>query len=300
MLMLQIQGIMRLSIPLIVVAHVNPSFILSMRGIVLCSLAMGLFITYLNYQVSKNSINGLLFTPSGQYKQAFDQEIIHCGMHPDNVRLRYVYSDDMIAAATFNTIQIDPLMWKDVDLDEQAIKAKEVLTTYVTPSLTPEKKAFHAKINNLLVVPAQRFIFKHELGHLFYNYTVKRLIVLGIIGALATLTGLVVAGLATLYIPGILAIILGMLVGGSMDLVFTYCSNVIFKYREEKNADLFAARYSSADEIEAAALFFEQYQLAAHDYTKNKGLLSLLPQVVRSGHPDGKSRAAYLRTIAFR
>ena len=81
-------------------------------------------------------------------------------------------------------------------------------------------------------------------------------------------------------------------------MFLTYSSNVLFKYNEEKKADLFASKYSTTEEINAAANFFEEYQKYANEYQVSMGIASRIPQVVLSGHPDGKSRACYLRNIA--
>jgi len=95
-----------------------------------------------------------------------------------------------------------------------------------------------------------------------------------------------------------LAIGVGIVVGCITDLTFTYLSNLLFKLREEKEADLFAAHYSSRAEIEATATFFEQHKKIKDRLKDPNNFISLLPSVLTTGHLDSTSRARYLRSIA--
>ena len=94
-----------------------------------------------------------------------------------------------------------------------------------------------------------------------------------------------------------MALFIGMIVGGMSDIVLTYASNIFFKLREEKKADIFAAEQSSAEEIEAAAQFFEQHLKLVDTYKEPNSLFAYLPSSVLTGHPDGTNRASYLRDL---
>jgi hypothetical protein len=85
-----------------------------------------------------------------------------------------------------------------------------------------------------------------------------------------------------------------MFVGNTSDLLLTFISNAVWKLREEKKADQFAAQYSTIEDIEAAALFFEQHQEILDTYRQPRNFISYIPSFIRTGHPNGKSRSKYL------
>lgn len=90
---------------------------------------------------------------------------------------------------------------------------------------------------------------------------------------------------------------MGLLAAGVTDLLLSYSSNYFFKAREEINADLFAARHSTRDETAAAADFFEAHQNIL-DTHKEQTLVAKIPGIILSGHPNGKTRANYLRKLS--
>ena len=84
-----------------------------------------------------------------------------------------------------------------------------------------------------------------------------------------------------------------------IDLLFAYATNFFFKSYEEKRADIFATRFSSKEEIKAAADFFEHYERAAQKYRETiDSILFKLPTTIVSGYIDGINRAHYLREYA--
>ena len=103
--------------------------------------------------------------------------------------------------------------------------------------------------------------------------------------------------MAVALIPfnGFLAAFAGMFVGGVMDMMQTYAINYFFKLKEEREADLFAIHFSTSEEIEAAATFFEKHQEILNTHGEKSFLTSYLPSTVLTGYPDGKQRAAWLR-----
>ncbi len=297
MILQQIIGISKLSLPLVILYLQFSHRLFSFLGIALCSLGIGTYIAYVTYKSTKNMADVLKHVPSDQHMQMFHGEIIQCGLQPKDVCLRYAYADDGIAVTMFNTVAIDPMLWKNITDDPEFIKAKGIIENHVIPGIPEAKKVLHAKINKALSPNAQKFIFRHELGHVFYNYSNKRILLTGVFGAITVCAGLLSAYAVINILGGVGALLLGIFVGSSTDLLLTYSSNIFFKAREEKKADMFAIRYSAKEEIEAAADFFEQYEKYAQEYRNNtSGLIASMPTMLLTGYTDGITRANYLKT----
>lgn len=297
-LLQQLIGMINISLPLILLYVLFPNFVLSFWGILCCSLGVGLYVAYITHIITKNQARSLLFIPSEEYTQIFNQEIVHCGLEPKDVALRYSYTDDGVAMTLFNTIAIDPMFWKEID-DPELLKTRRVIEQFILPHVPENKKTLHAHINAILTPLAQRFIFKHELGHIFYNYSHKRVLVTGILSTLAAAAGMYTVQSTITTWGGLVSLVLGIAVGGLLDMLTTYANNIFFKVREEKKADIFACKFSSKEEILAAADFFEQYEHHAQEYRKSiGGLTAWMPTIILSGYIDGVSRAHYLKNIA--
>jgi len=147
----------------------------------------------------------------------------------------------------------------------------------------------------MITPAAQRFIFRHELGHTSRSYSKKALASLFAIATLAT-----GAGMTTIYsliskYGGFLALLAGLGVGMTVDTVLGYLNNAFFKAREERKADEFAMQFSTPEEIEAAADFFDAYELGAQKLRTQSYLLSYLPIAATTGHPSAQERTQYLR-----
>jgi Zn-dependent protease with chaperone function len=196
-----------------------------------------------------------------------------------------------------HTVIIDPVVWHTQSEDQEALKVKDIFAQHIEPALSQTQKQRLDAIKQLLTPAAQRFIFKHELGHSAANFSKKKLGVIFIVGFLATYSGITAAKLV-LPINGLLAILVGMLVGGFCDLLYTYLSNATWKLRQEKNADFFAARYSSREDIQAAAHFFAHHQEVLATYREPGNLLARIPSAFTSGHQNGKARSAFLLKLA--
>ena len=293
------KNIINLMLVWILLLVLNPATFANHWAIMLAGLITGAYLFYFHYTNNRAQAQSLAFEPLDVYKKALDERIVACGLQPEDVRVRYAFADDGVAVALFNTIMIDPFVWKHLDLDENAQKAKQVIDIHVMPTLSQEKKILLNRIYETISTPVLEFIFKHELGHVVYNYSIKKIIVMGMIGFMLTVAGLETVLLCLPYMHSILAAALGILVAGFVDLFLSYSSNVFFKYRHEVNADLFAVKHSSQEEILAAAVFFEEYQKHANDYKKTLNIVQYLPQIIASGHPDGKARAAYLRKLTI-
>ncbi len=292
----QIIGISRLSVPFIILYSLFPRHVFSLLGIGLCALVMGTYLTYTTHKATKNLADGLKHVPSEQHMERFHREITQCGLQPKDICVRYAYADDGIAVTMLNTVAIDPMLWKGITDDPEFINAKNIIETHVIPTVPENKKTLHAKINETLSPQAQKFIFRHELGHVFHNYSNKRVLLTGVIGAVTACTGLLSAYAAITTLGGIGALLIGILVGSATDLVLSYSSNLFFKAREEKKADVFAVQYSSKEEINAAADFFEQYEQYAQEYRNSTaGLMNSMPSTLLTGYTDGVTRANYLR-----
>jgi Zn-dependent protease with chaperone function len=201
--------------------------------------------------------------------------------------------------ALLNTVLIDPMVWHGIDDDPEVAKIKDVIQKYILPGVAESNKALHATIKKILSPDAQFFIFRHELGHVWYNYSYKRILLVGLIGFISAGAALMAARATMLAWNGTAALLVGIVVGAAADLFLSYSSNIFFKAREEKKADLFAAHFSSKKEIEAAADFFEQYEHHAQEYRKSiGGLIARMPTIILSGHIDGVTRGRYLRDVA--
>lgn len=296
MLKQQAIGVIRLSAPIAIFAFYYPAFLATFFGMVVCSLVMGSYISYKHYIAINNLANSLIFIPSGEYKNMLEENIKECKLDPQGVNVRYAYSDEALALTMFNTISVDPLVWQDVAQDPAALKCKDVLNQYTVPHMSEAQKNRISKINEHFSTQVQRFIFKHELGHVFYNYSNKKLAIIFITSALSVYMGISIA--VALKSLGMIAVLVGMLVGGLGDLVLTYASNVLFKLYEEKRADRFAAKYSSKEDIDAAADFFEKLHEIRAAHKEQDNVLAKIPSEILQGHLSDKARAQYLRHLS--
>ena len=285
------------SLPLIGFYTIFPAFFLSFEGQIICSLMLGAYIWHLHWTGLKNFTNALQFSPTSVNKDQFHALIQECNVNPHTVMIKYAYTNGQTAQAADSTIIIDPLMWHGLSDDPEAIKAQNVIETHVLPQVLPAQKERIAAIRSLLTPGTQRFMVKHELGHIFYNFSYNKLIVLFVIGSLATYCGIEAAKFLLPY-NGFVATFAGMIVGWFSDLLFTFASNIIWTWNEEKKADLFAVQYSTYEDVQEAACFFEKHQEVLDMHKEPGNFLEHIPSVIRSGHPNGAPRAAYLRALA--
>ena len=293
MLRQQISGVVNLSIPLIILYNLYPVLLVTLPGQIFCSLMLGAYIYYLNYLQLKNLENTLQYGPTDRHKELFHNLIQECGVDSDSIVLKYAYTNESIAMTAGTTIIIDPVVWHDIDADPQAVLVQDIFKTHIESGLTSAQKERIAAFKSMLTPQAQRFIFKHELAHVMHNYSYEKLIVVFIIGALAAYSGIIAAVFA-LQVHGLVAIIAGMFVGGSMDLFLTYLSNFVWKLQEEKAADAFAVQHSSHEDIQAAALFFENHQDILDRHKDSSNYLSYVSSTIMTGHQRGADRSAYI------
>ena len=293
MLRQQISGIVNLSLPLIIVYAMAPVFLLTWQGQIICSLALGFYLWLVSYQGLMRLTNTLQFSPTGHHKDAFENMMRSCNVDPDKISLKYAYTNESIAMTANKTIVIDPILWHGLLDDPQAVKIEEIYKVHIEPNITDVQKERILAIHNLLTPDAQNFIFKHELGHVVQYYSLKKLMVIFIIGSLSTYSGIITA-LQALQIHGLVAIAVGMVVGGCIDLFLTYVSNVVFKLQEEKSADRFAVQYSCDKEVQAAADFFKQHGHILDANKKTTGFLCSVPSSIFTGYQKGCDRSAYL------
>jgi hypothetical protein len=296
----QFLGVINLACPLLIIALVWPTWFFSPLGAIVSALLVGFYVYYLNYKAARNQASALQFVPSGIHGQEFERCVHECGINPQVVRMRYGYCNESMAMALFNTILVDPLVWQGIDDDPEALKAMQVLEHYIIPTLSETQKVRIQKVNEILTAPAQRFIIKHEVGHVVAHYSHMKLVLVGVIGACAAYTGILAARWAlSAQVPGVVALIVGIVVGGIIDLGMSYASNALFKARQEKEADIFAVEHSSVQEIMAAADFFEHYQAIIDEHPFHTGFLAKIPTTLLTGYCDGRDRAQYLRAMAI-
>ena len=296
MLKQQILGIVNLSMPLIVLYQFYPAAITSLWGVLMCALLVGFYVYYLNVKQSKNLVTSLKYSPSELCKEEWIRLVQSCNVGENAVSLRYAYTQENTAMAVYQTVVIDPVVWSLSDRDPEAQKVKDIFQKFVEPGLSEVQKLRVAGVRDILTEEAQRFIFRHELGHVVANYSRNKLCLIFGVGVLFSFCGLMVARFL-LPLSGVFAICAGMVVGGALDLLLAYVTNYFFKVRQEREADLFAAQYSTPEEIQAAALFFEKHQEILDANKNMNGFLSRLPSTLITGHPNGHTRAAYLRSV---
>ncbi len=213
----QIEGVINLSFPIIILYNISPAFLLTTPGQIFCSFAVAAYLYFMHYKQLQNMQNGLQFSPSGSHQEFFNNMMEECQVDPDSVILKYAYIPEGIALTAGKTIIIDPILWHGVSDDSQAVKVEEIFKVHIEPGLTDAQKAQIEAIHQLLTPGSQRFIFKHELGHVVHNFSSKKLYIIFLVGFLATYSG-VLAAIFALQIHGLLAILVGMFFGGCIDL----------------------------------------------------------------------------------
>ena len=289
----QIFVIVKLTSPVIVLYNIFPAFLLTPIGQVTGALLVGTYIWYLNRKQHNATINALRYAPTDSHKTFFEELIRSCDIDPQTVTLKYAYTGEQIAMAMSNTVIIDPVIFSLVDEDPGATPVRNIFNQSFEPVLTATQKQRMVEHKQLLTPAAQHFIFKHELGHVVDHFSPKKLFIIFWIGTVAAYAG-IKAGLYMLPVSGVVAILTGAIIGWLTDILATYASNVFFKVGAEKRADAFAIRYSSAQDLRAAAEFFEQHQLVCDSHKEPGNLFAHLPPEIISGHPNGKVRAAYI------
>ena len=293
----EMKGIARISMPILIIAYVAPNTIANPYSSLLIAMIIAAWRVFLMYQQAKNEAVILKFEPTGDIRAELDELVSSCGMNPATINLRYRFVNDMVAVTTFNLIGIDHMVWHGLENDSQAVQAKNIIEQVIMFNWTQEQRDNLAKIKQFLSPAAQRFIFRHELGHIYYQYTYKKLISVGLIITLFAYAGIRLA--YNLYpMLGMLAILVAIVAAGVLDIALSYVSNYFFKTWAERYADEFAARYSNAEEILAAADFFERYQEIIDSTRKPLGMLAKLPNSLLAGYPETPIRVAYLRDIA--
>ena len=296
MIQQQLIGVINLSLPLIILYQVYPAIFYTHPGIFICASIVGILVLLLNIRAIKNMVRVLQYSPTDIHKKLLETIVAECGMKSQNVHFLYAYTNEQIAIATFNSVILDPIIWSSIESDPEAIKVINIFEQFTAPTLSVVQKQRIGETKKIFSRDAQIFILKHELAHVHNHSSVKRLIAINIVGFLAAYVS-ILAAMSVLYINGVFAICAGWLVGCISDLLFTYLSNAIFKSKDEKSADLFAAHYSSKQEINAAADFFEQHQQIVDNHFDRNNLLLFLPSILTTGHPNGRTRARYLRAI---
>lgn len=294
MIQQHILGVINLSLPIIILYNMYPIIFFGCAGKCAIALCIGLYLWYRHKQNLDALTARLSFRPTGQWKQMLEKHILECKQQPANIQLFYAYTDEALAIAANHSIIIDPLVWSSITEDPEALKVIEIITSQISPAFSESKKIRLQKAQNIFSPQTQAFIFKHELGHILRKYSQKKLCIIFLIGMISAYIGITLA-IFNLASGGLVALGIGMLAGGLTDLFLSYFSNATFKAHEEKQADMFAIQYSSRQEIEAAATFFEKHQDILDTYPENYWV-SKIPSIILSGHLNGKKRATLLRS----
>lgn len=289
----QISGILNLSLPLIILYNIWPISIENIIGQIVCSLLLGAYVYYLGWVQMHKLQQNLQYSPTGQYRDYFVHLLEECKVDPQVIILKYAYTSESTAMAVGNTVIIDPIACHDLNNDPQAVAVQEIIKIHIIPHLSQSVKIRLEAIADIFTPAAQRFLFKHEVGHVMHHFSAKKLFVILTTTAIATFCA-IQAALFAMQFHGAIAILVGMTVGWMMDIILTLLSNLVWKLGQEKQADAFAVEHSSDDDIVAAAEFFIQHQVIVDRYSELDIIMSHLPSVVRSGHQNGKVRAAYI------
>lgn len=288
----QIIGTVYLSIPVIFLYLFHPAF----AGQLFCAFLIGLYPLYLNYVGVQNMSRSLLYAPTNQYLSSFNRLITECGLDPSAIVLRYAYSAQAIAMASGNVVIVDPVVWSGIDEDPNAQAVKHVYEQTIKPTLTEKMETRIGLFKEALTPGAQRFIFKHEVGHVVQKFSVKKLVVIFLIAFFGAYAG-IASAMSIVDYNGYFAISLGLVVGCFFDYALLFFSNLVFKSREENNADLFAVKHSSKEDIQDAAQFFKKHQEIMDQYPEHFFFCSI-PSLILSGHQNGHTRAIWLHKHA--
>lgn len=292
----QVVGVINLSIPVIVLFYMMPGLLATSLGPVCCAILLGAYIWYLNYQQYKAGVARLLYAPSGAHKELFESWARSCGVDSSQIHVRYAYTGEQFAMTMGNTIVIDSICYSLCADDVANEPVQNVFKNIVEPGLSENTKKRLAAYKEILTPGVQSFLFKHEVGHVVDKFALKKLWIVFVLGVLSAYAGILTAKYLLLFHP-MLAIISGMVVAGVVDILLTYASNYFFKYFAEKNADFFAARHSSVEDIVAAAEFFAKLQEINETFKDQRNFITRLP-IALLGYASGKERKAYLLKYA--
>jgi len=299
MLQKQIIGILNLSLPLIFIYNVWPLLFVNFYCQILCSLLIGLYIYYCSWNQLNNLEQVLQYHPTGSHKDFFEKLIKECQVDPNTINLRYAFTNESIAMAAGKTIIVDPMVWHGISDDPKAIDVYNIFIQHLQPNLSSIAQKRITETHNFLTLGAQRFIFKHELGHIVRDFSSNKLITLFLVGFFAGLSGIILT-VSLLPINGFVAMCMGMLFGGFMDFFVTYLFNFVWKLNEEKAADAFAVKHSSDEDVKEAIIFFKNHQNILDQYPERGNFLANLPSVLKSGHQHGKNRSNYLLQLMLK
>ncbi|MCX5923847.1 MAG: M48 family metalloprotease [Candidatus Dependentiae bacterium] len=294
----QIIGIAPLSICAISFFYFFPAMLDHFYGPIIVALFLGWSIWRIHFNNHKTFQKALLYAPTDTHKEKFEALIRSCNIDPSIINLRYAYTAEQTAMTVSNMIIIDPVMCSLCDEDSNSQIVKDVFTQHIEPKITLTQKTRLSEYKKFLTPQAQCFIFKHELGHVMDNYSAKKLGTVFLSVVITTYASIIAAKSLLIGYPVSIAIVAGMLVFALLDNMLPFLSNVLFKMPAEKRADYFAVKYSSADDIRAAADFFKKHQEIINENPERGNFLTKLPSVLTSGHPDGKTRWAYLLKLA--
>ena len=266
------------------------------------SVAIGAISYGLNNLFTKNfetlCKNVHVFAPSKEHKAWFDQELCRMGVDPEKIAIRYIFTGGMLASTYEGIIVIDPLTWNTDDIICKNARTFYVSALHGSGKWNQQIDAFFEKIRQVSTPESQRFIFRHEVGHLVAGDVKKRIIA----GSLLAISNCYLSMSFAHYVTDSpvkrnMITIASIL---STSLLFNALYNNIFIALQENNADIFAAQYSTKEEILAAADFFEAHGKALDELQHAQGTWFSSKRFGKlvSGHMRGEERAQFLRKFA--
>lgn len=284
-----------LCFPLLIAILVNPTLIITTTGITFLALFTTLGLLYQEWKKGADMKLKLTFIPTQEHLEKINKLIESFGIDSSKIAVRYAFFFTSPAAMAFDLLMIDPLLMTDFEHDPESVKCSDILKTHVVPTLSAATQKRYELMRAYLTPAAQKFILAHELGHYAYSFSYKRLLVLAITTFMSLFASL---SLATIFLAEpVIALIFCFSSLVFFQMLSDYITNIVFNRSGEIQADLFAARYCSAEEIEAAAHFFSKLQDIYDAHPEPHTLMAHLPLELFSGHPDGKRRAVYLRKL---
>ena len=259
-------AMINLSTPIVVLFIVYPALLHNPIIKLLCSLGIGLYIWLIYYFQTKNLKKKFIDLPSTDYRVTFDAIIKSCNAKPEDFTIKYAYTAQQLAITFRNTIIIDPINFTLCNSDSNC---QLTIANYKQHSL-PHLNLFQQKLEEVRQSDfndqVQKFIVRHEIGHIINHYTNKKLFILFASGFLVTWFSISIAQLLISMVHISIVLIATYLFAIMIDHLLTFASNYIFKAIAEKNADLFAAKHSTVQEITATAHFFSKEHEITEQY----------------------------------
>lgn len=291
----------KVATPLIVIIWLFPEQMSTDLAMVITALCMGLLFAIDCYRSGIAMQGDRSADPTGITIDAIKAIMMQCNMDPKAIRVLYGYGYGSVAVHVYNMIIIDALIWVNFDKDMIFQKIQDELVKKVFPAQPDIQRRRINALRDILSPEVQQFIIKHELGHVYYASIYYEL--LFVAAKIGTVTYAALrAGLWVYRVqayPLSVAVLLALAVSYLSTCLINGMANLFSGAYGELKADAFAAQYSTAAEIYAAADFFKQHQQIRDTICEAVwDPLGWIPYAIRYGYPSDSLRARQLRKCA--